>query len=188
MKSLYVVLVLVSLIFSGCSSAVMHSSSSSINVDLSYERYTPRLQADKYSALKNKKLFLSSFTNNASNTTVFYYFSPDFKVRYGEYAMTSYYWYCFAKAFNHIGMTTYEENAPSDIPEFTFKFDFLTDQKINYFVKVTKRYNVIYQKQFEVTMPASGSEDKKYLENRAYQMVDNIITNILNDQNFITAL
>jgi hypothetical protein len=188
MKRLSFILVLMSLVFLSCSNAIMHSSGSSVNVDLSYERYSPQFQIDKYSALKNKKLFLSSFTNNANNTTVFYYFSPDFKIKYGQYAIASYYWYCFAKAFNRIGMTTYQDNAPSDIPEFTFKFDYLTDQKIIYQVIVNKRYNVVYQRNFEVTMPASGSEDKNFLENRAYQMMDSIITNILDDPNFAAAL
>lgn len=188
MKRLFVILILISLGFFNCSQALINSATSLVHIKLSYERYNPRLQTDKYSAFNNKSIFLSSFSNNAKNTTVFYYFSPDYKIKYGEYALSSYYWYCFAKAFNSIGITTYKDTAPSNIPEFTFEFDYLTDQKMRYRVKVSKRYNVVYQRQFIIKMPAPDSTGKAYLEDRAYQMVDAIIINILNDQNFAASL
>jgi hypothetical protein len=181
MKSISLCLTLFVILFAGC-------STSSVYVDISYDRYAPRFQADSFQAYKGKNLFLSNFDNNAKNTSVFYYFSPDNKIKYGEYAIASYYWYCFEKAFNKIGMNTYKENAPSDIPEFIFKFYFLTDQKISFEVIVKKRLNAVYQKKFELAMPAPESQDKQYLENRAYDMVDSIITNILNDQNFAASL
>jgi hypothetical protein len=181
MKGICLLLAVCVLLFSGC-------ATSSVYVDISYDRYSPQFQAEKYSAYKGKYLFLSTFDNNAKNTSVFYYFSPDSKRKYGEYAIASYYWYCFEKAFNKIGMTVYKETAPSDIPEFIFKFDHLTDQKISYSITVKKRMNVVFQKKYEVTMPAPESEDKQFLENRAYEMVDSIITNILNDPGFAAAL
>jgi hypothetical protein len=188
MKRLCFILMLMPLVFLNCSKAILQSSSSSIKVDLSSQKYTPKFQTDKYSALKNKNMFLSSMTNNAKDTTVFYYFSPDFKIRYGKEALSSYFWYCFAKAFNRVGIVTYKDTAPSDIPEFTFEFDYLTDQKINCQVTVLKRYNVAYQRKFEIIMPAPESQEISYLEDRAYKMIDNIVTNILDDQNFVTAL
>ncbi|MBN2402923.1 MAG: hypothetical protein JXN64_11045 [Spirochaetes bacterium] len=181
MKKLYAIQIIIVMIFAGC-------ASSSVYVDISHSRYTPRFQSDQYSAYKDKSLFLSSFGNNANNTSVFYYYSPDSKIKYGEYAIVSYYWYCFYKAFNSIGMTVYKDSAPSDIPEFYFEFDHLSDQKINFQATVTKRMRIVYQKTFEITMPAPESVDRPYLEQRAYQMVDNIITAILNDQNFKAAL
>jgi hypothetical protein len=181
MKSLCLGLILGVFLFAGC-------STSSVYVDISYDRYTPRFQADKYPAYKDKKLFLSTFTNNAKNTSVFYYFSPDSKIKYGEYTIASYYWYCFEKAFNKIGMNIYKETASSDIAEFIFNFDYLSDQKISYSVTVKKRMNAVYQKKYEITMPTPESEDKQYLENRAYEMVDDIIVNILSDTNFAAAL
>ena len=188
MKKPCVILALISLTFLSCSKAIVRSSSSKIKVELSSARYTPKFQINKYSAFKNKNLFLSSMTNNAKDTTVFYYFSSDFQIRYGHEALSSYFWYCFAKGFNRVGITTYKDSAPSDIPEFTFEFDSITDQYISYRATVTKRYNVVYQRKFEVTMPDPATENVYILEDKAYEMVDSIILNILDDPDFLTAL
>jgi hypothetical protein len=163
-------------------------TTSSVYIDISHERYIPRFQTTNYSAYKGKRVFLNSFTNNAKNTSVFYYFSPDSKIKYGQYAIVSYYWYCFYKAFNNIGMVTYKDTAPSDIPEFLFDFDYLNDQKINFNVIIKINLNVVYQKKYELSFPAPESENNFYLENRAYEMVDRIISEVLNDKNLVISL
>ncbi len=71
MKRICFILLIILSIFIGCATYV----------DISYERYIPRFQIDNYSAYKGKKLFLSSFTNNANNTSIFYYFSPDSRIK-----------------------------------------------------------------------------------------------------------
>ncbi len=109
-------------------------------------------------------------------------------LKYGEYAIASYYWYCFEKAFKNVGMIIYQDAAPSDIPEFIFEFDYLTDSKISFNVTVNKNSKVVYKKRFNIMMPGTESNNIPYLENRAYEMVNSIITNILNDPDFSVVL
>lgn len=182
MKRLYVIMTLLITMLFGC-------ASSSLKVDLTYEKYTPRFQLDKYSAFKDKRIFMSPFINYSSNASRYYYYSSDFKIQYGrDVVIEDYYWYCFRKAFNNIGMITYHDVADASYPVFIFEIDYLTDQKIIYEVIVSKRSKIFYQKQFAITMPVPEQKEKQYLEDRAYLMVDNIITNVLNDQNFYLAL
>ena len=69
--------------------------------------YNPSFETANLSAYKGKVLYFSSVTNNAANTSIWDYYSTDSKYAYeASPALQTYFWDCFIKSFNRIGVTT----------------------------------------------------------------------------------
>ena len=177
---------------------------------LKQDSYAPDLRAADYGRLKGKTVLMYNFTNNAANTKAWGYYSADNKIYYeAPVHLESYLWYCFQKAFQHVGIKVLDQSyggaynpfwwagapppqaraaVPSGTAEFQFVLMSMTDQECKFQSMVYKNGESKFQKDFVVTVPASTSQDKTELEKRAYAMVDQMVTVLFKDRDFQRAL
>lgn len=152
------------------------------------EVYTPQLDK-QLQIYKGTAVYLNSFTNRAENTSIFYYYSPDGKMKYeGAPTIASYLWYSFRKAFLSVGMRVYEDAAPPDIPEVLLTFTSLTDQQFVFTSEVLKEKQLACSRQFTITEPPPTSMEPSALEQRAYKMIDSAVSTLLLDKEFQKAV
>mgnify|MGYP000234296238 FL=1 len=182
------------------------ATTSGTKVSMSYDKYSPSFKASSYSYLKGKKVVLSSFQNQAQNTKSWGYYSADNKYMYeGNATLESYYWYCFQKAFRHIGVRIVEYQsddryyhhrywwgapgpgaykAPKGVPEFQMILISMTDQEFKFKTLIFKNGETKLDKEFTVTMPPAGTDKIPELERRSYRLVDAAFTKIIKDKDF----
>lgn len=170
-------------------------------------KYTPSFRSGDYSRYKGKKLILAGFTNQAGNTKAWSYNSADNKYMYeGDAQLESYYWYCFQKAFRHIGVNIVDyaysgyrghhywgwgyapppdyARATRGVPEFGLTLTSLTDQEFSFKVYFYKNGETKLEKDFTVKMNAAGTDNVADLEKRSYRLVDLAFTTIMKDKDF----
>ena len=174
-------------------------------------KYSPSFGSGDYSRYKGKKLILAGFTNQAGNTKAWAYYSADNKYMYeGDAKLESYYWYCFKKAFHHIGVNVVDyyygggprpygyhygwgygydpgpdaRRAARGVPELGMTLTSLTDQEFSFKVYVYKNGETKLEKDFTVKMNAAGTENPADLERRSYRLVDLAFTTIMKDKDF----
>jgi len=74
----------------------------STNIEL--RRYAPAFTAD-LSAYKGLRVCLMNVDNQAGDTSIGYYYSPDKQFAYaGDSSLRNYFWYAFEKALVSLGM------------------------------------------------------------------------------------
>ena len=197
---------IIALFLTGC-------GATSSKIKMTQSKYTPKFNAGDYSRYKGKKLILAGFTNQAGNTKAWSYNSADNKYMYeGDAQLESYYWYCFQKAFRHIGVNIIDYNygggprpyhsgyrygwgygyvpppeearAAKGVPEFGLTLTSLTDQEFRFKVYLYKNGETKLEKDFVVTMAAAGTDNTADLENRTYRLVDLAFTTIMKDKDF----
>ena len=152
------------------------------------EVYTPQLDR-QLQIYKGTSVYLNSFTNRAENTSIFYYYSPDGKMKYeGAPTIASYLWYSFRKALLSVGMRVYEDAAPLDVPEVLMTFTSLTDQQFVFNIEVLKEKQLAYSKQCTVTAQPPTSMEPTALEQRAYKLIDSAVSAMLFDKGFQNAI
>jgi hypothetical protein len=184
----------------------------SSKITMKQTKYTPSFSAGDYSRYKGKKLIVAGFTNAASNTKAWSYNSADSKYMYeGDAQLESYYWYCFQKAFRHIGVNIVDyyaggrpyhgyrygygwgygyapppeaERASRGVPEFGLTLTSLTDQEFSFKVYLYKNGETKMEKDFTVKMGAATTENVADLERRSYRLVDLAFTTIMKDKDF----
>jgi hypothetical protein len=174
-------------------------------------KYTPSFRSGDYSRYKGKKLILDAFTNQAGNTKAWSYNSADNKYMYeGDAQLEGYYWYCFQKAFRHIGVNIVDYSygggphpygyhhgygwgyapppevarAARGVPEFALTLTSLTDQEFSFKVYVYKNGETKLEKDFTVKMSVASTENVADLEKRSYRLVDLAFTTIMKDKDF----
>ena len=174
-------------------------------------KYTPSFRSGDYSHYKGKKLILDAFTNQAGNTKAWSYNSADNKYMYeGDAQLEGYYWYCFQKAFRHIGVNIVDYSygggphpygyhhgygwgyapppevarAARGVPEFALTLTSLTDQEFSFKVYVYKNGETKLAKDFTVKMSVASTENVADLEKRSYRLVDLAFTTIMKDKDF----
>lgn len=160
------------------------------HVYIQQDKYNPQLH-ENLNVYKGTAVFLSDFTNRADNTSMFYYYSPDFGVTYeGSPSLQSYLWYCFQKAMISLGMKVYtaEDNPPADVPQIQLVFTSLTDQDFKFEVTVLKGNQEVYKNSYAIAAPPAKDKRPVALEERAYRMVDAAISAVLFDQKFQQSL
>jgi hypothetical protein len=198
----FIVMCIIGLFLTGCAS--------STKITMTQEKYSPSFRASDYSRMKGKKLVLSSFTNQAQNTKAYNYFSADKKYMYeGNATLENYYMSCFQKAFRHIGVNlvdyTYDNDnsyhhgyrygwwgapgpggyrTPKGVSEFQFILLSMTDQEFKFKALLFKDGVSKFDKEYTVTMAATGTDNAAELEKRAYQLVDLAFTTIMKDRDF----
>lgn len=177
----------------------------STKVTMSSDKYSPSFRSGDVGRLKGKKLFLSSFYNQAQNTKSWSYYSADKKYMYeGNVQLETYYWNCFYKAFKQAGVKLVDYpygdyrgphpwwwGAPpprgyqnKGVAEFQLILTSLTDQEFKFKALLFKDGQTKYEKEFTVTMDAAKSESPAELEKRAYRLVDLAFTTIVKDREF----
>ena len=167
--------------------------STSQYVYVQQDKYTPGFSARDFSDYKGKAIILNSFTNRAENTSIFYYYSDNENVKYeGSPTLHSYLWYCFKKAFIHIGVFVEEPKGPifseTIVPEgmkmMELEFNSFTDTELSCNINLFKEKKLIYQKNFAVSVPLIANRNSVYLEKNAYMMMDKVFTTIISDKGF----
>ncbi len=175
-------------------------------VSMSYDKYSPSFKAADYSYLRGKKVVLSSFQNQAANTKSWGYLSADNKYMYeGNATLESYYWYCFQKAFRHVGVSVVDYQtddryyhgrywwgapgpgtyrAPKGVAEFQLILTSMTDQEFKFKALVFKNGETKLDKEFTVKMAPAGTDKVPELERRSYRLVDAAFTTIIKDKDF----
>ena len=179
-----------------------------IKVPIQQDKYLPAFKSSEFGRFKGKKVILDAFTNSAGNTKSGAYYSPDKNLTYeASVQLESYFWYCFKKAFQHIGVNVLDPQyaggrpyhygywgwgvpPPSQskgvpgVTEFQFVLTSLTDQECKFQVSLFKNGESRFQKDFTVTMTPAQTQDVRDLEKRAYRMVDVVFAAIMKDRDF----
>jgi hypothetical protein len=150
--------------------------------------YNPSFATANLSAYKGKILYFSSVTNNAANTSIWDYYSVDSLYAYeASPALQTYFWDCFVKSFNRIGVRTLV--APwtpgtETAPELQIVLNSVTDQKFVFSVTLIKPGDSTFQKEFTVETPPAGTADLAELEKRGYRLVDDAFMAMVGDPEF----
>ncbi len=159
-------------------------SSSLVKVPLSASKYKSNIFKSEFSQYEGTQIYLEYIDNKAENTSIFYYYSPDGKIQYGDEALTSYFWYCFRSGLEDIGMGVYEDPPSDEVPSLNLTFFSLTDREFKFTIVLRKSGFLLLKKQYIVEMEESATMDKIILENKAYQLIDLTLQKILSDEEF----
>jgi len=155
------------------------------------KNYSPKFKAD-LSAYKDTRIYLMNFDNQARDTSMWSYFSPDKKFSYsGTSWIHNYFWYSFEKALIGLGMFVSNKDRPDPYaPAVWMTLKSVTDARFVVEVNIQKYvYGTLLTKVYAVTGEDVKPEERKleYLEKRAYEMTDKLFEMILTDPEFKNA-
>lgn len=147
------------------------------------ELYVPSFKAENLSAYKGTKVYLSSVNNEANNTSIWNYYSPGSAVYYeATPALRTYFWDCFIKDFNWIGVKMASD--ASEAPNMEVVMTSITDQELKFRVILLAPGRSPFRKDYTVTMAPTQETDPAKLEQRGYRLVDEAFTAIVRDPEF----
>lgn len=191
----YLVCCMATLLMIGCAAG-------GTKITIKHDTYKPGFRSSDIGR-KGKTVIMSNFINQAANTTSWAYHSADKKVTYeATERLESYLWYCFQKAFQHAGLKVQEQSygyhpywwgpgpapprpqAGRGVTEFQLVLKSMTDQESNFQILLFKNGETKFQKDYTVKMPPVSTENVTELENRAYRMVDQMVTTVFRDREF----
>ncbi|MEW6366652.1 MAG: hypothetical protein AB1714_18640 [Acidobacteriota bacterium] len=153
------------------------------HVMLDKDSYSPHLSGN-LEGYKNKEVFLADFENEAEDTRIWYYYSPDKNTTYeASPTIQSYLWYCWEKALWKLDLRrVYRDSSPSgDIPELRLVFTSWSDRNFVGTVTIWKKAAVVFAKTFDVKFDEPSPAETAQLEQRAYRQMNGIISTILGD-------
>jgi hypothetical protein len=137
---------------------------------------------------EGKSVYLMNFENQANDTTIWYYFSPDRKVSYGSKDLIhNYFWYGLRDALVKQGMiVTNVDNPDPNAPAMWLTLMSITDEHFQVKVTVQRKGEPDFVKRYEVKGSPLPSDDRKpvNLEKRAYEMTNRLFETILDDPDF----
>jgi hypothetical protein len=174
-----------------CFLAVAGCRTAGTKVFLKQTSYNPSFQTAKLSAYKGKTLYFSSVTNNAANTSIWGYYSPDSLYNYeATPSLHSYFWDCFIRSFNKIGVKTLVTPwtpGTESAPELQIVLNSVSDQEFAFGVTLIRSGESTFQKEYTVRSSQAGTTDVAELEKRGYQLVDDAFLAMVGDPEFRTA-
>jgi len=150
--------------------------------------YYPAFTTD-LTEYKGKRVYLMNFDNQARDTTVWYYFSPDKQYAYsGNSMIHNYFWYSFEKALISLGMWVSNMDKPDPYaPAVWMTLKSVTDTRFEVEVKMQKFvYGVFFTKVYAITGEDIKQEERtaQNMEKRAYRMTTKLFETILTDPQF----
>lgn len=152
--------------------------------------YSPALGGG-LSVYSGKKIYLMNFDNQAQNTSIWYYYSPDKKFTYvGNSVIHNYFWHSFQKAMLNIGMEVSNVDRPDPrAPGMWVTLKSLTDNRFEVDVNLQKFSNPFFIKTYSIAAEPPGEKQRtpENLEKRAYDMTNRLIKTILTDPEFKNA-
>jgi hypothetical protein len=176
------------------------SASSASFVPIAYEDYRPDL-GQGFAPLKGKKVRLMDFTNRADDTTQSTYASADKSITYGNpnsgfagiggRSVESYFWYCYQKALENVGMAVGTSSDPTDpaVPSMAITLKSITDQQFVLMVDVTRPGSPAVTKTITISEPAAApGTPAADLSARAYKMMTMSVMAVLQDPEIAAAL
>ncbi len=156
-------------------------------IKIPLDHYAPTM-AEGLEAYKGKPIYLMNFDNQANDTSVWRYYSPDRKFDYfTNNTLHNYFWYAFRDAFLKSGMRVSNvDNPDPKAPAMWVTLLSITDEQ--YRVRVTVQKSGVTEFVETYTIQESILEEKDrtppLLEQRAYRMMNRLIDSILKDNNF----
>lgn len=157
-------------------------------VYLKQTSYNPEFSTANLSVYKGKPLYFSSVTNNAANTSIWDYYSVDSQYSYeASPALQTYFWDCFIKSFNRIGVRTLDSpwtSATDSVPELQIVLNSVTDQKFVFGVSLSRAGESTFRKEYMVEAAPAGTADVAALEKRGYKLVDDAFLAMVGDPGF----
>ena len=149
--------------------------------------YNPVFTGD-YSVYKGKPVYLMNFDNQANDTSIWYYYSPDKKFSYSTNdTIHNYFWYAFRNALAKAGMRVSNVDNP-DLTASAMWITLLSVTDVSYSVRVTvqKRGTTILEAKYTIQEPPLEEKDRNLpaLEQRAYRMTNRLIETIMKDPRF----
>jgi hypothetical protein len=145
--------------------------------------YAPSFAAKDLSAYKGKSVYFPAVTNNANNTSIWNYYSPGSDVYYeATPALQTYFWDCFAKDFNWIGVKLAPDATAA--PHLEVIMNSVTDQEFKFQVILLGPGKPPFRKDYTVTMAPTKEKDPAQLEKRGYQLVDAAFMAMVGDADF----
>jgi len=173
-----------------CLAAVIGCFETAVNVPL--KNYQPQIGGSDFSAYKGKAVYLMNFGNEANDTTMWAYLSPDKKFSYSnDNMLENYFWYAFQNAFSNLGMAVSKVDNP-DVTAPAVAVTLLSITDVNFQVKVVvqKKGITVFTQQYAIQEPppAEAERNPAALEARAYNMTSKLIATILKDPGFQKAL
>jgi hypothetical protein len=173
------VCIIVSIVIIGC------STMTAVKVPLG--SYNPSLSGD-YSVYKGKRIYLMNFDNQAKDTSIWYYYSPDKKVGYSSNdTIHNYFWYAFRNAFEKAGMRVSNVDNP-DLTAPAMWITLLSITDVSYSVRVTvqKTGTTTLEEKYTIQEPPPEEKARNLaaLEQRAYGMTHRLIETIMKDPRF----
>jgi hypothetical protein len=149
--------------------------------------YNPAFSKD-YSVYKGKHVYLMNFDNQANDTTIWYYYSPDKKFSYSsDGTIHNYFWYAFEKGFMNLGMIVSNMDNPDlTAPAMWVTLLSITDASYQVRLTVQKKGTTVFTDIYTTQEPPLAEKDRTMaaLEQRAYRMTNNLIETILGDPRF----
>jgi hypothetical protein len=156
--------------------------------NVSLKHYEPSFASD-HSVLKGKSVYLMNFDNQAEDTTIWYYFSKDRKISYGnEDLIHNYFWYGLRDALVGLGMdVTDVDNPDPKAPAMWITLVSVTDEQFQVKLTIQRVGEPDFVKTYRVEEPPLPSDDRTpaNLEKRAYHMTNRLFETILNDAEFM---
>ena len=150
--------------------------------------YYPAFTTD-LSEYKGKRVYLMNFDNQARDTSVWYYYSPDKQYAYGSNSLIhNYFWYSFEKALLSLGMWVSNMDKPDPYaPALWMTLKSVNDARFEVEIKMQKFvYGVFFTKVYAVTGEDIKQEERtaENMEKRAYRMTNRLFETILTDPQF----
>jgi hypothetical protein len=170
-------------------------------VPISYEDYRPEF-GTALGAFKGKKVRLLDFVNHAEDTSQSSYSNPDKSITYGNphsgfagiggRPLESYFWYCFQKAFEVIGMSvsTSSESAQQGVPSIQVTLKSVTDAQYTVQVEVQRLGAPSIAKPITISEPpmVGAAKTEAGLTARAYKMMTATVQAVLSDPDVAKAI
>jgi hypothetical protein len=129
-----------------------------------------------------------NFDNQANDTSIWYYYSPDKKFSYaGDGTIHNYFWYAFQNAFMKTGMIVSNMDHPDlTAPAMWVTLLSVTDASYQVRVTVQKKGTTVFTDTYTIQEPPLAEKDRTpdVLEKRAYRMTNRLIETILGDPRF----
>jgi hypothetical protein len=170
-------------------------------VPISYEEYRPDF-GTSFAGLKGKTIRLLDFVNRAEDTSTSTYFDPTQSTTYGNpnsgfagiggRPLESYFWYCFQKAFQVIGVNvlTSSDQAQANVPSLQVTLKSINDTQFSLQVDMQRLGAPAISKPIVVSEPAApvGQRSSSLLQARAYKMMSGTVQAVLSDPDFSKAI
>ncbi len=154
---------------------------------VSLNHYAPAITED-LDVYKGKRVYLMNFDNQANDTSVWRYYSPDRKFGYiTNDTLHNYFWYAFRDAFLKKGMLVSNMDNPDlNAPAMWVTLLSITDVQYRVRVTVQKKGVTEFTNEYTIQEPPPQEKDPTpaALEQRAYRMTNRLIATILKDSNF----
>ena len=163
------------------------TTSGCFGIKVPLDHYVPAIAGD-LDAYRGKPVYLMNFDNQANDTSIWRYYSPDGKFGYlMNDTLHNYFWYAFRDAFQKKGMLVSNVDNPNlNAPAMWVTLLSITDEQ--YLVRVTVQRSGVtaFTEKYAIQEPPleKKSHIPALLEQRAYRMTNRLIETILRDPNF----